>query len=126
MIVEYLADNLAAERALCAVTVRDDGPSLRLELARSLQARRVSPVLALAPLDRQEVAAMVGSCLGSSTVPDEVVEFAGRADGVRFMAEELLAAALTSGALIDERGSCARLVLEGARRALGARGPGDR
>jgi tetratricopeptide (TPR) repeat protein len=105
MIVEYLADNLAAERTLCAVTVRDDGPSSGLELARSLGARRVSPVLALAPFDPQEVAAMVGSCLASSTVAEEVVEIAGRADGVPFMVEELLAAALSSGALIDEGGS---------------------
>jgi len=43
---------------------------------------------------------MVASCLGSPAVPDEVVEFAARADGVPFMVEELLAAALSSGALV--------------------------
>ena len=35
-IVEYLADNLAAERVLCLVTVRDDERSPGLALARSL------------------------------------------------------------------------------------------
>jgi len=57
-------------------------------------------VVQLAPLDRQDVVAMVASCLGSPAVPDEVVEFAARADGVPFMVEELLAAALSSGALV--------------------------
>ena len=101
-ILEYLADNLAAERVLCLVTVRDDERSPGLKLARSLLARRVSPVVQLAPLDRQDVAAMVASCLGSRAVPDEVVEFAARADGVPFMVEELLAAALSSGVLVAE------------------------
>jgi len=57
-------------------------------------------VVQLAPLDRQDVVAMVASCLGSPAVPDEVVEFAARADGVPFMVEELLAPALSSGALV--------------------------
>jgi DNA-binding CsgD family transcriptional regulator/tetratricopeptide (TPR) repeat protein len=98
-IVEYLADNLAAERVLCLATVRDERPSAGLELGRALQARRVSRLLELSRLGRQEVADMVGSCLGAETLPHEVLELAARADGVPFLVAELLAAAVTSGAL---------------------------
>jgi predicted ATPase len=103
-IVEYLADNLLTQRVLCVVSVRDDERSPGLALAWSLHARRVSRLLQVAPLDEQEVAAMVASCLGASTVPDEVVAFAARADGVPFVVEELLAAALASGVLVVEDG----------------------
>ncbi len=47
---------------------------------------------------------MAASCLGAVAVPDEVVAFAARADGVPFVVEELLAAALSSGALTVEEG----------------------
>lgn len=104
-ILEYVTDNVASERVLCVVTVRDDDRSMGRDLVRSVQARRVSTVLQLAPLDQQQVADMVASCLGLLAVPDEVVAFAGRADGVPFMVEELLAAALASGALVVEAGS---------------------
>jgi DNA-binding CsgD family transcriptional regulator/tetratricopeptide (TPR) repeat protein len=104
-IVEYLADNLAAQRVLCLASVRDDERSPGLELARSLQGRRVSPLLPVAPLDEQQVAAMAASCLGAPAVPGEVVAFAARADGVPFLVEELLAAALASGVLQAEDGA---------------------
>ncbi len=107
-IVEYLADNLACERVLCLVTLRDEGRSEGLELGRTLHARRVSRLFELSRLGRLAVAEMVGSCLGVDTVPNEVLEFAARADGVPFLVEELLAAAVTSGALVAEGGSWAR------------------
>ncbi len=103
-IVEYLADNLVEQRVLCLVSVRDDERSPGLALAWSLHARRVSRLLPIAPLDEHEVAAMVASCLGAATISDEVVAFAARADGVPFVVEELLAAALASGALAVEEG----------------------
>jgi DNA-binding CsgD family transcriptional regulator/tetratricopeptide (TPR) repeat protein len=86
-------------------TLRDEDNSPGVQLARSLQARRVSQVIDLAPLDEQEVGAMVASCLGSPSVPDAVVALAARADGIPFMVEELLATALSSGALVEEAGS---------------------
>ncbi len=103
-IVEYLADNLAEQRVLCLVNVRDDERLPGLALGWFLHARRVSRLLPIAPLDEQEVAAMAASCLGAVAVPDEVVAFAARADGVPFVVEELLAAALSSGALTVEEG----------------------
>ncbi|MGH9138269.1 MAG: ATP-binding protein, partial [Acidimicrobiales bacterium] len=101
-ICEYLADNLASERVLCVATLRDEDRSAALELARALHARRASRIVRLSRLSRDDVAEMVGSCLNSTTVSQEIVEFAARADGVPFLVEELLAAAISSGALIAE------------------------
>lgn len=103
-IIEYLADNLAAERVLCVATLRDEATPLALQLVRSLEARRVSMRLELAPLDEEQVGALVASCLGSSAAPHEVLRLAAQADGVPFMVEELLAAALSAGALVKDGG----------------------
>ena len=104
-IVDYLADNVVNEQILCMATLRDEGSSPGVRLARSLQARRVSQVIDLAPLGEQDVAAMAASCLRSPSVPDAVLALAARADGIPFMVEELLATALSSGALVEETGS---------------------
>jgi len=101
-IVEYLADNVASERVLCVITVRDESRSRGLELAHALHARRVSRLFELSRLGRQEVAEMVRSCLGTETVPHQVLELATRADGIPFLVEELLAAAVTSGGLVSD------------------------
>ncbi|MBW3650448.1 MAG: AAA family ATPase [Actinobacteria bacterium] len=102
-IVDYLADNLATERVLCVVTVRDDPAGMAL--ARSLRSRRAGSVLPLGPLDRSEVEAMVAACLRTNDLSEDVIAFAARADGVPFMVEELLAAAVSTGALVEEGGS---------------------
>lgn len=104
-IIEYLAHNLAAERVMCLVTVRADERSPGLDLAWSLRAGRVSRLLELPILHVPDVAAMVRSCLGTAVVPDEVVAFAARAGGVPFLVEELLAAGLASGVLLDDEGT---------------------
>ena len=100
-IVEYLADNLAAERVLCIVTVRDEGPSHGLDLARTLHARRASELIELRRLDDDKVAEMLDSCLGTEIASPELVALAARADGVPFLVEELLAVAVASGALVQ-------------------------
>jgi DNA-binding CsgD family transcriptional regulator/tetratricopeptide (TPR) repeat protein len=105
-IVEYLADNLASERVLCLITVRDESASLGLDLARMLQARRASELVALRRLDDGEVAEMLDSCLeGSIATSPELLSLAARADGVPFLVEELLAVAVSSGALVRVSGS---------------------
>ena len=55
---------------------------------------------------------MVGTCLGSDTIPPEVLALANRSDGVPFLVEELLAVAVSSGALVDsgETWSLSRVV----------------
>jgi DNA-binding CsgD family transcriptional regulator/tetratricopeptide (TPR) repeat protein len=100
-IVEYLADNLISERVLCLATIRTEDRSPGLDLARSLAARRVGEIVELGRLSEDDMDAMVRACLGG-TVADKVLAFAGRADGVPFLLEELLATAVMSGALVED------------------------
>ena len=100
-VVEYLADNLASERILCIATARVEERTAAVGLARGLQARRSADIIEPARLTNAEVAEMVAGCLGRDTVPPEMVAFATRADGIPFLVEELLAVAITSGALVD-------------------------
>lgn len=100
-IVEYLADNLASERILFLVTIRDDEPSSGLDLARTVAARRAAEVVELTRLGPAAVTDMVDACL-DAVVPDGVFAYAGRAEGVPFLIEELLASAVVSGALVRD------------------------
>ena len=111
-VVEYLADNLVSERVLCVVTSRVEERTEVVDLARALQARRSAEVIEPARLTADEVAEMVGTCLGSDTIPPEVLALANRSDGVPFLVEELLAVAVSSGALVDtgETWSLSRVV----------------
>lgn len=103
-IVEYLADNLVSSHVLCVATLRDDGRSPGLDLARALHGRRVASLVVVPPLEAGDVSALVASCLRTDVAPPEAVSLAARADGVPFMVEELLAAAISSGALGVEGG----------------------
>jgi DNA-binding CsgD family transcriptional regulator len=101
-IVEYVADNIGAERVLCIATLRDEEPADALNLARALHSRRTSMLMQLRRLDGAEVTEMVRSCLDGLDVPGAVVQLAARADGVPFLVEELLAVAVASGALVTD------------------------
>lgn len=95
-IVEYLADNLASERVIFLITIRDDARSSGLELARMVAARRRADIAELARLGPEAATDMVGACLDTAVVPDAVLRYAGRAEGVPFLIEELLASAVLS------------------------------
>jgi DNA-binding CsgD family transcriptional regulator len=101
-VVEYLADNLLNEAVLCVVTLRDEQPSPALRVAHDLGARRVSPMLRLPRLGTGEVAELVQSCLRATAVEGDVLDFAGRAGGVPFLVEEVLAAGVGCGALVPD------------------------
>jgi DNA-binding CsgD family transcriptional regulator len=101
-IVEYLVDNLASERVLVVVTIRDDARSSALDLARIVKARRAAEVVELSRLGPEAVAEVVGACLDTAVVPDGVLRCARRAEGVPFLIEELLASAVLSGALVRD------------------------
>jgi DNA-binding CsgD family transcriptional regulator len=103
-VVEYLADNLVAERVLCVATVRVDDAAPALELARVLEARRIATIVELDRLDRTAVIDLVASCLETAAVSGELLALADRADGVPFLVEELLAATVASGALVRQEG----------------------
>ncbi|MDP8929365.1 MAG: AAA family ATPase [Actinomycetota bacterium] len=99
-VVEYLSDNVDAEPVMCLGTLRSDESSDALPLAGRLEARRAATVLELAPLCDAEVAVMARACLGVSEIADQVWQLLRlRAEGRPFFIEELLAAAVASGAL---------------------------
>ena len=89
-VVEYLGDNLAAERVLCLATCRSEPPSAALEMIRRLHARRAAAHLRLDRLDDEQVAGMVRACLPGAG--DAVIaQVRQTADGVPFLVEEVLA-----------------------------------
>jgi DNA-binding CsgD family transcriptional regulator/tetratricopeptide (TPR) repeat protein len=103
-LLEYLADNLAAERLLCVATCRDETGVAAAGLASTLEARGSAVVLPLSRLDPATMIQMALACLGATELPGAVhVTFA---DGVR--------------ARLDAMGADSRLVI-GAASILGRR-----
>ena len=104
-LVEYLADNLAAERLLCLATMRSDEPRPAPALPGLLAARRSAPVLTLERLPDAEVDAMARAALDAPVLPEGLGRLlAARAEGVPFLVEEVLASCVASGALVREGG----------------------
>ena len=107
-LLEYLADNLAAERVLCLATLREAGYQEGGEaaaLASALAARGSAAVLALGRLDPTAMADMARACLDAADLPAAVHEFvAGRAEGIPFLVEEVLAGLVGEGALTERDG----------------------
>lgn len=107
-LLEYLADNLAAERAVCLATLRDAGYEQGGEaaaLASALAARGSAAVLALSRLDPAAMADMTRACLDAADLPDAVHAFvAGRAEGIPFLVEEVLAGLVREGTLTERDG----------------------
>lgn len=100
-VLEYLADNLAAEPVCCLATVRSGTDSAADALARSLADRRAARLVPLPRLGDADVDHMTRACLESSQVPVEVEEFVrARADGLPFFVEELLAGLVDADALV--------------------------
>jgi tetratricopeptide (TPR) repeat protein len=110
-LLEYLADNLSAERVLCVGTLRDaESPYMAsteaASLARVLEARGSAVVLPLERLDPAAMARMALACLSAEDLPDAVHAFlAERAEGIPFLVEEVLAGLIGEGALTEQDGS---------------------
>ncbi|MER5507588.1 AAA family ATPase [Streptomyces sp. NPDC002766] len=110
-VVEYLADNIAAQGTVLLVTFRT-GPGEPGDLARTLARRRAGTLLTLGGLSRAEVARLAASCLGLGVdgVPYDVVERLYRDSGGNpFVAEELLRTLVDTGGLVTGPQGC-RLV----------------
>jgi DNA-binding CsgD family transcriptional regulator len=90
-VMEYLADNLQAERVLCVVTVRPEAGARGYELVQALDTRRNVRLLPLRRLSEEDISRMVVACRPSVTA-EELSYLVGAADGVPFLVEELLAA----------------------------------
>jgi DNA-binding CsgD family transcriptional regulator len=103
-IIEYLADNVATTRVCCLITVRDTEPSMALDLLESLNARRAATTVHLDRLTQADVRDMATACLDVSEAPPAVSRMLSGCDGLPFAVEETLAAAVSSGELVRERG----------------------
>jgi DNA-binding CsgD family transcriptional regulator/tetratricopeptide (TPR) repeat protein len=90
-VVEYLADNLADEPVFCVATLRVGSPSLASELADRLGARGSALLVDLLALDDTAVEAIVRATAPGTTGPD-LARIQRFAEGVPFLAEELLGA----------------------------------
>lgn len=100
-ILEYLADNLAGTRVLCVATLRDSEPSAGLDCVRALNARRAIALVEVRRLMDWAVREMAAACLGTQDVPAAVTALLADCDGLPFAVEEILAAAVSSGQLIN-------------------------
>ena len=99
-LTEYLADNIAAARALCVITLRDGEPSASAELLQSALARRVATRIEVPRLTAATVSEMAAACLHVADVPAGVARLLADCDGLPFAVEEILAAAVASGELV--------------------------
>src|SRR5579859_4080687 len=100
-IVEYLADNLGDANTACVVTVRDSQPSQGLAAVRSITARRAATCVDVRRLPDWAIRRMARECLDAEQIPDGVTRLLADCDGLPFAVEELLAAAVSSGRLVD-------------------------
>ena len=108
-LLEYLADNLSAERVLCLGTLRDEeggGPAGPAGLVSALEARGSAAVLPLGRLDPAAMTRMTLACVGAADLPAAVQSFvAARAEGIPFLVEEVLAGLIAEGALAERDGA---------------------
>jgi DNA-binding CsgD family transcriptional regulator len=105
-LLEYLADNLSAERVLCLGTLRDEEGGGPAGLASALEARGSAAVLPLRRLDPAAMARMTLACVGAADLPPAIQSFvAERAEGIPFLVEELLAGLIAEGALAERDGA---------------------
>ncbi|MGK5113397.1 MULTISPECIES: AAA family ATPase [unclassified Geodermatophilus] len=98
-VLEYVGDHAVDEGVAVVVTARP-GASDGIGLLHDLVDRRTATLVELSPLAGDEVATMARLALDMSTVPAGLSALLARADGVPFLVEELLAAAIDAGVLV--------------------------
>jgi DNA-binding CsgD family transcriptional regulator len=95
--VDYFGDKLSAAPVLCIVTVRDD-PSLGLDVVEAMATRRAAHRFELKRLSQDEVTELARCSLDTNEISSELVDtLRTRAEGVPFVAEEMLTAYVSSG-----------------------------
>jgi DNA-binding CsgD family transcriptional regulator len=98
-VLEYVADHAAEEAVRVVATTRPPSRGPGGGLVRSLVDRRVASVIELSALAVAEVRELAAACLGVPTLPAGLDEVLERGEGVPFLIEELLAAAVSCGAM---------------------------
>jgi DNA-binding CsgD family transcriptional regulator len=105
-LLEYLADNISAERVLCVATLRDQEGGGAVGLASVLEARGSATVLPLGRLDAAAMARMTRACTGPADLPAAVQRLVSEwAEGIPFLVEEVLAGLIGEGALSERDGT---------------------
>jgi DNA-binding CsgD family transcriptional regulator/tetratricopeptide (TPR) repeat protein len=100
--VEYLADHALTAPVLCVCTLRDETDSEAMNIVLRLEARRIVTLVRVMPLSAAEVAEMAALSLQTAVLDPEVdALLRDGAEGTPFLVEELLAAAVTNGALVQ-------------------------
>ena len=104
-VLEYLADNISAERIVCLGTLRPEEQSPGAELIGRLVDRRAAGLVELAQLEDDATIQVARACLGAEVLPATVEAFlAARADGLPFLVEELLAGLVNADVLVEHDG----------------------
>jgi DNA-binding CsgD family transcriptional regulator len=98
-VLEYVVDHAVEERIAVVATARP-GSSDGAGLLHDLVDRRAARLVELSPLPADEVEAMARCVLGGPSLPVGLSALLARADGVPFLVEELIAAAIEAGALV--------------------------
>ena len=97
-VLEYVADHADEERLTVVLTARP-GSSPGTTLLHQLVDRRIATSVELSPMSEEDVATMAQLCLDAPLLPTDLSGLLARADGIPFLVEELLAAAIDAGAL---------------------------
>lgn len=104
-LLEYVVDNTAAHRAATLITLRGDPPGGALRTVRALADRRAATLLPIEPLPPPDIDRLVLARLGQHAAPEELLHFVrSHADGVPFLAEELLTGLVRAGVLERDDG----------------------
>ena len=99
-LLEYLAAQLREQSLLCVCTARPEPDSVAVDLIRRLAETRTADTVHLEPLTDNAVDALAKSWLETTEVPGAVLDLLHRRSlGIPLAVEELLAAAVRSGAL---------------------------
>jgi DNA-binding NarL/FixJ family response regulator len=103
--IRYLAA-AAAERVLIVGALRSREGTLAEQVVRSLQRDGVADVFDLEPLDRRQVAELLGALLDAEPPRELVDDVVAHTDGVPLLVEEVLDAYLRSGSVeVGEHGA---------------------
>lgn len=97
----YLAEVIHRERILILGSARSDADHPPL-------LQRLTPRMTLSRLDADRTAQLASSCAGGSFLPEEVLAFLARADGLPFLVEELLTGLVETGRLDPDDGWAVR------------------
>ena len=101
-VVEYLADNAAAEPLLLVATARSSEGSAVEQLGRALQARGSATLLPLSRLTPPDVERMARATLDTPELSEDVSRLVGSwAEGIPLLIEDLLAELIGAGAIIE-------------------------